>query len=210
MMSMMVDAKRSTADFARRVSGFNADLAAASGDFAINPDATDIIKANAKKEAAVLIGIQERGGEPHVLLTQRTEALRTHSGQISFPGGKIDPEDQSAEDAARRECEEETGIDRKSLDVLGRLPTYYSGSGYRIAPVLSIVPKEVRLVPNPDEVDEIFFVPLAFLADPANHRVESRTVYGRERHFYVMPYEERYIWGVTAGIIRLMYESLYQ
>ncbi|MEL6201654.1 MAG: CoA pyrophosphatase [Pseudomonadota bacterium] len=209
-MNMTVDAIGSTADFMRRAAAFDPDTASDSGDFAINPDAADVIKTNAKKDAAVLIGIQERGGEPHVLLTQRAEALRTHSGQISFPGGRIDPEDRSAEDAARRECEEETGIDRKSLDVLGRLPTYYSGSGFKIAPILSLVPKEVRLVPNPDEVDEIFFVPLAFLADPANHRVESRSVYGRERHFYVMPYEERYIWGVTAGIIRFMYESLYQ
>ncbi|MEO1702537.1 MAG: CoA pyrophosphatase [Pseudomonadota bacterium] len=208
-MSIIVNDKRSTADFAQRSSAFQTDMLAASGDFAINPDVADVIRANAKKEAAVLIGVQERGGEPHVLLTQRTEALRTHSGQISFPGGRIDPEDRSPEDAARRECEEETGIDRKSLDVLGRLPVYYSGSGYKIAPVLALVPKEVRLMPNPDEVDEIFFVPLGFLADPANHRVESRTVYGRERHFYVMPYQDRYIWGVTAGIIRLMYESLY-
>ncbi|MEO0544011.1 MAG: CoA pyrophosphatase [Pseudomonadota bacterium] len=208
-MTLIISENGSTADFAQRSRLFDTATASASGDFAINPDATDLIKANAKKEAAVLIGVQERGGEPHVLLTQRTEALRTHSGQISFPGGRIDPEDISAEAAARRECEEETGIDRKSLEVLGRLPTYYSGSGYNIAPFLALVPKEVRLVPNPDEVEEIFFVPLAFFADPANHRVESRTVYGRERHFYVMPYEDRYIWGVTAGIIRLMYESLY-
>ncbi|MEM9999409.1 MAG: CoA pyrophosphatase [Pseudomonadota bacterium] len=196
-------------DFVQRGSSFAAETSAVSGDFAINPDVADILKANAKKDAAVLIGVQERDGKPHVLLTQRTKALRTHSGQIAFPGGRIDPEDASAEDAARRECEEETGIDRSMLNIIGRLPAYYSGSGYRIAPILGLVPKQVRLAPNPDEVDEIFFVPLSFLADPANHRIESREWYGKQRHYYVMPYEGRYIWGVTAGIIRLMYESLY-
>ncbi|MEM1378335.1 MAG: CoA pyrophosphatase [Pseudomonadota bacterium] len=196
-------------DFVQRGTAYEPTPAALSGDHAINPDVADALKSNAKKDAAVLIGVQERGGEPHVLLTQRTAALRTHSGQIAFPGGRIDPEDASPEDAARRECEEETGIDRESVSVIGRLPTYYSGSGFRIVPVLATVPKEVRLVPNPDEVDEIFFVPLAFLADPANHRIESREWNGKERFYYVMPYGDRYIWGVTAGIIRLMYESLY-
>ncbi|MEL6920517.1 MAG: CoA pyrophosphatase [Pseudomonadota bacterium] len=201
--------QQSVHDFITRGNAFASGTNAISGDHAINPDVADVLKSNATKDAAVLIGVQERGGEPHVLLTKRTKALRTHSGQIAFPGGRIDPQDASPEDAARRECEEETGIDRRSVSVIGRLPTYYSGSGYKIAPVLATVPKEVRLVPNPDEVDEIFFVPLGFLADPANHRIESREWNGKERFYYVMPYGDRHIWGVTAGIIRLMYESLY-
>ncbi|MEO1745553.1 MAG: CoA pyrophosphatase [Pseudomonadota bacterium] len=197
------------ADFAARVEHYVLDEARISGDFAINPDVADAIKANAKKDAAVLVGVQARDGVAHVLLTQRTKALRTHSGQIAFPGGRVDAEDASVEDAARRECEEETGIDRRAINVIGRLPHYYSGSGFRIVPVLATIPKEVRLVPNPDEVEEIFFVPLPFLVDPQNHRVESREWYGKSRSFYTMPYGDRYIWGVTAGIIRLMYESLY-
>jgi 8-oxo-dGTP pyrophosphatase MutT (NUDIX family) len=136
--------------------------------------------------------------------------MRSHSGQIAFPGGKIDAEDPSPEDAALREAGEEIGLDGGHVDVIGRLPEYVSGSGYRIAPVLSIVRPGFLLTINPDEVDAAFEVPLAFLMDPANHRRQSRIWNDRERFFYEMPFGDRYIWGVTAGIIRTLYESLYE
>lgn len=180
------------------------------GDHVLNPEFADVLRANARKDAAVLIGVSERAGEAQVLLTQRTEALRTHSGQVAFPGGRIDAEDASPEAAALREAQEEVDLDPGLVTPVARLPDYYSGSGFRIVPVLAIVAPEPVLTPNPEEVDSVFDVPLAFLMDPANHRKESRIWQGRERFYYTMPFGERYIWGVTAGIIRTMFERLYR
>lgn len=180
------------------------------GDHVLNPEFADVLRANARKDAAVLIGVSERDGEAQVLLTQRTEALRTHSGQVAFPGGRIDADDASPEAAALREAQEEVDLDPGLVTPVARLPDYYSGSGFRIVPVLAIVAPEAALTPNPEEVDSVFDVPLAFLMDPANHRKESRVWQGRERFYYTMPFGERYIWGVTAGIIRTMFERLYR
>ena len=144
-----------------------------------------------------------------MLLTKRTEKLRRHSGQDAFPGGRIDPEDASVEAAALREANEEVGLDARDVEVIGRMPDYYAGSGFRIAPVLSIVRPGAPLVINPDEVDDAFEVPLSFLMNTANHRTDSRMWQNVERHFYTMPYGEKYIWGVTAGIIRALHDRLY-
>jgi 8-oxo-dGTP pyrophosphatase MutT (NUDIX family) len=144
-----------------------------------------------------------------VILTQRTAKLRTHSGQIAFPGGRIDPTDASPEAAALRESEEEIGLDPASVEIVGRMPDYVSGSGFRIAPVLGIVPEKHALKLNPDEVDDAFEVPLGFLMNAANHRRESRIWQEKERFFYTMPFADRYIWGVTAGIIRTLHDRLY-
>ncbi len=179
------------------------------GDRSWNPDLKPLFVHNRLRDAAVLVPVVDRGEEATVLLTKRTEALRNHSGQIAFPGGRIDPTDRSAEHAALRETEEEIGLGAEFIDVVGRLPDYISGSGYRIAPVLSIVRPDFLLTINRDEVDDAFEVPLRFLMDPNNHRRDSRVWENRERFFYTMPFGERYIWGVTAGILRTLYERLY-
>ena len=180
------------------------------GDHRLNPDLRHMIVRDGLRDAAVLVPVVDRGEEASVILTKRTEKLRSHSGQIAFPGGRIDPDDRSPEDAALRETEEEIGIGREFIDVIGRMPDYVSGSGFRIAPVLGIVRPDFLMTINCDEVDNAFEVPLAFLMDPANHNRESRVWQERERFFYSMPFGDRYIWGVTAGIIRTLYERLYE
>ncbi|APH73175.1 CoA pyrophosphatase [Aquibium oceanicum] len=179
------------------------------GDHLFNPSSEDLIARDRLRDAAVLVPVVDRGEEATVLLTKRTEKLRSHSGQIAFPGGRIDPEDATPEHAALRETAEEIGLGASFIDVIGRMPDYLTGSGYRIAPVLATVRPGFLLTINQDEVDDAFEVPLRFLMDPANHRRESRIWQERERFFYTMPHGERYIWGVTAGILRTLYERLY-
>ncbi len=157
----------------------------------------------------MLIPVVDRGDEASVILTKRAEKLRSHSGQVAFPGGRIDPTDPTPEFAALRETDEEIGLGTDFIDVIGRMPDYVSGSGFRIAPVLSVVKPGFLLTLNEDEVDDAFEVPLSFLMNPANHNRESRMWQDKERFFYTMPFGERYIWGVTAGIIRTLYERLY-
>ncbi|MCV0397424.1 MAG: CoA pyrophosphatase [Rhizobiaceae bacterium] len=179
------------------------------GDHRLNPSLSHLIVREGLRDAAVLIPVVDHSDGATMLLTKRTEKLRSHSGQIAFPGGRIDPEDASAEDAALREAEEEIGLGTEFVEIVGRMPDYVTGSGFRIAPVLSVVRPGFLLTINEDEVDDAFEVPLAFLMDPANHNRESRLWQGRERYFYTMPFGERYIWGVTAGIVRTLYERLY-
>lgn len=179
------------------------------GDHMFNPGTRDSIVREGLRAAAVLIPVIDHSDGATVLLTKRTEKLKSHAGQVAFPGGRIDPEDPSAEFAALREAEEEVGLDRSYVEVIGRLPDYYSGSGYRIAPILSVVRPGFSLTINPDEVDTAFEVPLGFLMDTANHHRESRVWQNVERHFYTMPYGDKHIWGVTAGIIRAMHDRLY-
>jgi 8-oxo-dGTP pyrophosphatase MutT (NUDIX family) len=179
------------------------------GDHRWNPHLADLFVRQPLRDAAVLIPVVDRGPEATVLLTKRAEKMRLHSGQIAFPGGHIDATDGSPEAAALREAEEEIGLGAAFIDVVGRMPDYVSGSGYRIAPVLSVVRPGFLLTINKDEVDDAFEVPLRFLMDPENHRRDSRVWEDRERFFYTMPYGERYIWGVTAGILRTLYERLY-
>ncbi|MCO5059104.1 MAG: CoA pyrophosphatase [Rhizobiaceae bacterium] len=179
------------------------------GDHRLNPALRDMIVRDGLRDAAVMIAVVDHPGDATLLLTQRTVHLRNHSGQIAFPGGRIDPEDATPEDAALRETEEEVGLDPSLIEIIGRMPDYVTGSGYRIAPVLGVVSPGFDLTINPDEVDAAFEVPLRFLMDPANHRRESRLWNEQERFFYTMPYGDRYIWGVTAGIIHALYERLY-
>lgn len=159
------------------------------------------------REAAVLVPVVPRP-EPALLFTQRTAHLRAHSGQIAFPGGKIDPDDPSPLDAALREAEEEIGLDPGLVRPLGYLDPYLSGTGYFILPVVGLIPPGFRPRPNPDEVESTFEVPLGFLLDPARHELHAREWKGRTRRYYAIPYEDRYIWGVTAGIVRNLYERL--
>lgn len=200
----------SAADFRRRAAGEAGPFASDDfGDHRLNPGLREMIVRDGLRDAAVLVPVIDHGSEATVLLTQRNANLRSHSGQVAFPGGRIDAGDPSAEAAALRETMEEIGLPGDRIEVIGRLPDYVSGSGYRIAPVLSVVKPGFRLHLNPAEVDAAFEVPLAFLMDPANHHRQSRIWNQVERYFYEMPFGERYIWGVTAGIIRTLYERLY-
>jgi 8-oxo-dGTP pyrophosphatase MutT (NUDIX family) len=179
------------------------------GDHRLNPDLRDLIVHDHLRDAAVLIPVVDRGEGATVILTQRTETLRSHSGQVAFPGGRIDPTDVTAEDAALRETFEEIGLPASTIELVGRMPDYVTGSGYRIVPVLGIVTPPFELAINAQEVDAAFEVPLAFLMSEANHNRESRLWKEKERFYYTMPYGERFIWGITAGIIRTLYERLY-
>lgn len=179
------------------------------GDHRLNPDMQNVIVHDGLRDAAVLIPVVDRGKDASVILTKRTEKLRSHAGQIAFPGGRVDATDLTPEYAALRETEEEIGLSSHFIEVVGRMPDYVTGSGFRIAPILSVVKPGFKLDINPDEVDDAFEVPLSFLMDPANHNRESRIWHEQERFFYTMPFHERYIWGVTAGIIRSVYERFY-
>ncbi|WP_333570196.1 CoA pyrophosphatase [Sphingorhabdus sp.] len=152
------------------------------------------------RAAAVLIPITDRA-EPGVILTQRPTWLRSHAGQVAFPGGKVDDTDESSIFAALREAEEELNIPPARVEVIGVADTYYSGSGYSIAPVVGIIPPDLELQPNPQEVEDWFEVPLAFLLDPANSIKKETNWNGQQRSYYDMQWGERRIWGVTAGII---------
>ena len=158
--------------------------------------------------AAVLFPIVLRDSGNTVLLTQRTAHLRDHAGQISFPGGRVEVEDLSPIHTALRETEEEIGLSRERIQILGFLPEYRTGTGFRITPVVGLVHPPFTLQPDPFEVAEIFEVPLSFLLDPANHRRHSIHYQGALRHFFAMPYGDYFIWGATAGMIRSLTERL--
>ncbi len=181
----------------------------APSDFDLNPDMlADFAVMDHARPAAVLIPVIARA-ELTVLLTQRTDNLSTHAGQISFPGGRVDEEDASVMAAALREAEEEIGLDRRFVEPLGFIDSYRTGTGYRIAPVVALVQPDFALTLNPIEVAEAFEVPLSFLMDVNNHQRHSREWRGRQRDFYAMPYGERYIWGATAGILKNMHMRLF-
>jgi len=161
--------------------------------------------------AAVLIPIVMRE-QPSVLLTLRTAHLSTHSGQIAFPGGKVDFSDVDELATAVREAHEETGLDSTTVEVLGKLPIYLTGSVFHVTPVVALVHPAHTLNPNPEEVADIFEVPLAFLMNPANHRHHRVNWQGVQRDWFSMPYQEagveRFIWGATAGMLRNLYRFL--
>lgn len=156
--------------------------------------------------AAVLFPIVQRQGGQTVLLTQRTAHLRDHAGQISFPGGRVEPDDLSPAHTALRETEEEIGLAPGHIDILGYLPEYRTSTGFRVTPVVALVTPPFELHPDPFEVAEVFEVPLAFLLDTANHQRHSMHWRGALRHYYAMPYGDYFIWGATAGMIRSLAE----
>ena len=159
--------------------------------------------------AAVLIPIVERPEGFTILFTQRTADLKSHAGQISFPGGRIEPADRDAAAGALRETTEEIGLAESFIEVLGRLDPYVTVTGYEITPVVGAVTPPFTLKPDPVEVADIFEVPLAFLLDPANHQRHSRVISeGVARAYYAIPYGDRYIWGATAGMLINLYEVL--
>ncbi len=158
--------------------------------------------------AAVLFPIVLRDSGQTVLLTQRTAHLRDHAGQISFPGGRVEAEDISPSHTALRETEEEIGLSRERVEILGFLPEYRTGTGFRVTPVVALVRPPFVLLPDSFEVAEVFEVPLAFLLDPANHQRHSMHYRGALRNYFAMPYGEYFIWGATAGMIRSLAERL--
>lgn len=151
--------------------------------------------------AAVLLGLVAREGGPHLLLTQRTAHLKDHAGQISLPGGRIENTDADAVAAALREAHEEIGLDPAGVEVLGELPVYDTVTGFRIHPVVGWIERPSRLVPDPHEVADLFEVPLDFALDVRNHERDSYERDGRRREFFVLRWQDRYIWGATAGIL---------
>lgn len=162
----------------------------------------------APKQAAVLVPIVDRPAGPTVLLTRRTAHLSSHAGQISFPGGRAEPHDPSPEATALRETEEEVGIDRELVEVIGRLDIYRTVTNYAVTPVVGIVRPEFSPSPDPYEVAEVFETPLAFLLDAANHVRHSGWFNGQPRRWWAMPYGDYYIWGATAGMLMNLYERL--
>ena len=178
------------------------------GDHVLNAPAPEARLVAGARPAAVLAPIVARPDGPTVLLTQRASHLRSHSGQIAFPGGKIDPGETPLA-AALREAREEIGLAAGAVEPLGWLDPYLTGTGFRIMPLVGIVDPTFTLTINPNEVEDVFETPLSFLMTGANHRRQSREWQGRLRHFYAIPYQRRYIWGATAGIIRNLFERLY-
>jgi 8-oxo-dGTP pyrophosphatase MutT (NUDIX family) len=161
------------------------------------------------RPAAVLLPIMAHAAGTTVLLTRRCDDLPSHGGQVAFPGGKIEPQDPSPLAAALREAEEEVGLAPANVDIVGYLDLYRTGSGFAIVPAVALVDPAAALRPDPSEVAAIFEVPLAFLMEAANHQRHSRMWRGMMRTYYAMPYGEHYIWGATAGILRNLYDRVF-
>ncbi len=162
------------------------------------------------KQAAVLVPLVDRDEALTVLFTQRTAHLAHHAGQVSFPGGHIEEDDGGPTETALRETAEEIGLDRRHVEVVGRLDTYVTRTGFVVTPVVGFVHPPFTVVPDAEEVAEVFEVPLAFLMDPANHHRCSAEFEGVTRHFYAIPYGRHFIWGATAGMLINLYEILRQ
>ncbi|MFZ3238029.1 MAG: CoA pyrophosphatase [Stellaceae bacterium] len=176
------------------------------GDHDLNPGMTP--PSVELRAAAVLVPLVDRPEGMSVLLTRRTDHLSAHAGQIAFPGGRLEPEDPDAAAAALRETEEEVGLRRDRVTLIGRLDTYVTGTGFEITPVVGIVSLPFSLTIDPFEVADVFEVPLSFVLDPGNHRRTERLFEERLRVFFVLPYEGRNIWGATAGMLVNLAEVL--
>jgi 8-oxo-dGTP pyrophosphatase MutT (NUDIX family) len=179
-------------------------------DWDLNPELkADLAAMEPPRAAAVLVPIVLRP-ELTVLLTQRSHDMPSHPGQISFPGGKVEPGDATPIDCALREAHEEIGLPPERVEPLGYLDSYRTGTGFQISPVVGLVQPGFEPVLDRREVLEVFEVPLAFVMDPANHQKASRAWRGRQRSFYAVPYQGRYIWGATAGMLKNMHQRLFQ
>ncbi len=176
------------------------------GDHDLNPDffSPEMVM----KPAAVLLPIVEGVDQLSVLLTRRSDHLHDHAGQVSFPGGRVESSDDGAIDAALRESEEEIGLARDQVRVIGRLDTYITRTGFEVSPIVGLVQPPLSLALDTFEVAEAFEVPLNFLLDPRNRKIESRFYQGKQRYFYAYHYGNFYIWGATAGMIKNLAEVL--
>jgi len=174
----------------------------------VTGDGLLVHEAAALKPAAVLVPVIDRDGELTVLFTRRTDHLYDHAGQISFPGGRAEPDERSAAQTALREAEEEIGLAADKVEILGSLSEYVTVTGYRVTPVVGLVCPPLELKLDDFEVAEIFEVPLRFLLDPLNHQRNSVVHLGRRRFYYAMPYGQYYIWGATAGMLMNFYGFL--
>jgi 8-oxo-dGTP pyrophosphatase MutT (NUDIX family) len=193
----------------RRLHGAPPPVHARSDDD-LNPGARMIPEGEEPRPAAVLVPLVPREGGLHMLLTERQPHLRRHAGQVAFPGGRIDETDESPIAAALRETEEETGIPPSFVEPLGFLDTYLTSTNYRVMPVVALLRPGFTVTPQAEEVADVFEVPLAFLMDPLSHERHSRDWQGLQRHYYAMPWQGRYIWGATAGMIRNLYSLMYE
>jgi 8-oxo-dGTP pyrophosphatase MutT (NUDIX family) len=164
--------------------------------------------AAAATAASVLVPIITHESGLTVLFTRRTAHLRRHSGQVSFPGGRAEPSDPTPEHTALRETHEEIGLPPQRVEVLARMPDYLTRTGYRVTPVIGLIAPPLELVPDTREVDEVFEVPLAFLLEPANAQRRTREIAGRSVGYYVFQYEQREIWGATAGMVVNLHRML--
>ena len=162
-------------------------------------DAQDLSRGPAVA-AAVLVPVVH-GERPGILLTKRAATLKSHAGQVAFPGGRVERTDASIEAAALREAQEEVGLQPRDVELVGRLPDYLTGSGFRISPVLALLPDGLVLTPAESEVEAIFTLPLSVLLDPAAPERRRAAFRGRMREFWVWPHPEHYIWGATAAIL---------
>lgn len=175
-------------------------------DYDLTPDSRP--ETNGLRPAAVLVPIIDRPEGPTVLLTRRTAHLRAHAGQISFPGGRMEAHDDTPEDTALRETEEEVGIGRDQVEVVGRLDVYRTVTNFAVTPVVGIVRPDFDPTPDPYEVAEVFETPLEFLLDSENHHRHTGWFNGNPRRWWAMPYGDYYIWGATAGMLMNLYERL--
>ena len=190
----------------RPISDWSPDPAPMRSDYDLNPEMRQA--GRALKPAAVLAPVMAHADGATVLLTRRADSLTSHTGQIAFPGGRLDP-GETAVDAALREAWEEVALTPASVEVLGLGDPYETGSGFLITPVVGWVTPPVVLAPSPDEVAELFEPPWDFLMDAANHRRDHMELNGQRRFFWAMPWNERYIWGVTAGLLKALHGRLY-
>ncbi len=188
-----------------QIEAYQPDTAETRGDHNLNPGMDPV---RPLTPAAVLVPLVLRDAEITALFTQRTQHLEKHAGQISFPGGHVDATDENAEATALRETEEEVGLSRQHIEIVGRLDSYVIRTGFLVTPVVGFVRPPFEIVPDSYEVEEVFEVPLSFLMNPDNHERHSRKLKGQQRDFYAMPYEGRFIWGATAGMIVNLYNIL--
>lgn len=179
------------------------------GDFDLNPTISSFLDPDqAITPAAVLCPIVERRDGFHVILTKRADHLKRHPGQIAFPGGKVDPEDPSPLGAALREAEEEVGLPREQVDVIGAIEAYVTGTGFRVTPFVGVIHPAFRPITDDGEVAEVFEAPLDFLMNPSNRQMRKGFWRGAERTAYAIPWRGYDIWGATAGMLKALSDRI--